>query len=50
MPSERMAPLGRYKLDRHGLPAFALNHGEEPENAEFLDRLFGGHADGCWPA
>ena len=44
MPSERLAPTGRYELDRHGLPGFALNHGEEEENADFLDRLFGGEA------
>ena len=44
MPSERLAPVGRYELDRHGLPGFALNHGEEEENAGFLDRLFGGEA------
>ena len=44
MPSDRLTPLGRYELDRHGLPGFALDHGEEEENADFLDRLFGGQA------
>jgi len=44
MPSERLASGGRYELDQHGLPGFALNYGEEPENAEFLGRLFGGDA------
>ncbi|HYI37991.1 MAG TPA: hypothetical protein VEX39_15380, partial [Thermoleophilaceae bacterium] len=42
MPSERLTPAGRYELDRHGLAGFALNYNEEAENADFLDRLFGG--------
>jgi hypothetical protein len=41
MPSERVAPAGRFELERHGLPGFALNYGQD-ESPELLDHLFRG--------
>ncbi len=51
MPSERLAPAGRYELDRHGLPGFAL----EPRRGGGERRLprfacSGARRAACWPA
>ena len=40
--SDRLTPIGRYDLDRHGLHGFGLQYGEDPEDEALLDRLFGG--------
>jgi len=42
--SGRVTPLGRYELDRHGLPGFALRYGSEAEDPALLDRVFSGPA------
>ena len=42
--SDRLTATGRYDLDRHGLPGFGLQYGEEPEDEALLDRLFAGPA------
>jgi hypothetical protein len=42
--SDRVPAVGRYELDGHGLPGFALKYGEEAEDPAFLGRLFSGPA------